>query len=333
MATTAFHYPGEDSGMPRAVVALGGNALLGADESATVENQRQHARETVQSLQVLRDQGYELALTHGNGPQVGTLLLEQEDAEGVPEYPLDVLVAETQAQVGYIIASEFDRAFETTSASLVTRVLVDPDDPAFEEPSKPIGPYYDDAEAAAPARAEGAASGEFEMRAVTTPAGESAYRRVVPSPRPTQVLEADHIRSLVESSATVVCGGGGGVPVSSGENDGLHGVAAVVDKDYTSRLIAEDIDAELLVMITDVPCAYENFGTADQEPLRELSPSRVRELLDAGTFGEGSMAPKMRACARFVEGTGGTAVICDESNLAEALTDDAGTTITAKPSS
>lgn len=302
--------------MERVVVALGGNALLGSDESATIENQREHARETTSALAALQDRASDVVLTHGNGPQVGSLLLEQEDASG-PEYPLDVLVAETQAQVGYVVASEFDREFDARTVSVVTRVLVDPADPEFEDPTKPVGPYYDEQEAQ---------SRPFDVTEVTTPEGETAFRRVVPSPRPTDVVESRQIRTLLADGATVVCGGGGGVPLVETAG-GREGVEAVVDKDYTSKLIASAVDATTLVMVTDVPCVYRAFGTPEQEPLQSLTPSRVRELLESGEFAEGSIRPKMEACVSFVEHGGERAIVCDRTNIEGALAGTAGTTI------
>jgi len=305
--------------MQRAVVALGGNALLGSDEATTDPNQREHARETVDALDALVERGFDLVLTHGNGPQVGSLLLEQSAAD-VPERPLDVLVAETQAQVGYVVASEFERVMDARTVTVLTRVRVDADDPAFDAPSKPIGPYYDRDEAAAL---------DFETARVQTPGGEPASRRVVPSPNPTSVVEAEEIRTLVEDGATVVCGGGGGVPIVD-DGQATRGVEAVVDKDHTSRLIADVTDAALLVMVTDVPCASREFGTPEQEALRTLSTERAQQLLDAGEFADGSMAPKIGACIDFVAGPGpgDRAVICDRTNLSEALDESGGTTIT-----
>lgn len=302
--------------MQRAVVALGGNALLGRDEAATIENQRRHARDTVLALDGLRERGYDLVLTHGNGPQVGSLLLEAESAAGTG-YPLDVLVAETQAQIGYVVASEFDAAFDARTAVLVTRVVVRADDPGFDDPTKPVGPFYDEREAK---------SRDFHTARVTTPEGELAYRRVVASPEPTRVVESDRIRTLVADGATVVCGGGGGVPMVE-TRDGRSGVTAVVDKDHTSRLVAETVDATLLVMLTDVPCASRGFGTDAQEPIRSVTPDGARDLLDADVFGTGSMRPKVEACVRFVEDTGGRAVICDDATLDMALDGEAGTTV------
>jgi carbamate kinase len=301
--------------MDRVVVALGGNALLGRDEDATIENQRRHARESVAALDVLRARDCGLVVTHGNGPQVGSLLLEQEAVGG--QYPLDVLVAETQAQIGYVLASELDAAVESRSAVLVTRVVVDEADPAFDRPTKPIGPFYDESETA---------TLDFPTAAVTTPDGAEAFRRVVPSPVPERVVEADRIQTLVDDGATVICGGGGGIPMVESAS-GLTGVPAVVDKDHTSRLVAETVDARVLVMVTDVPCAYRDFGTDSQRPIRELCPAEAHALLRTGAFGPGSMAPKVTACARFVETTGGRAVICEEGNLPAALDGDAGTTI------
>lgn len=302
--------------MSRCVVALGGNTLVEGDEQLTVETQRAHIGDTIAALGALRERFERFVFTHGNGPQVGARLLEQDAADG-PEAPLDVLVAETQAQIGYLIATEYERAWTEPATALVTRVHVDPEDPEFDDPSKPVGPYYDEAEAE---------DRTFETTRVTKADGTRAYRRVVPSPIPIGVVESEAISCLADKGSTVVCGGGGGVPVVDSPGD-LTGVPAVVDKDYTSRLVAEAVDASTLLMLTDVPCVYRGFGTQDQEPLRKLSVDRARELLDAGEFPAGSMGPKVEACADFVADTGGRAVICDDSNLSAALDGDAGTTI------
>jgi len=299
--------------MSRYVVALGGNALLRSGEG-TVADQRARIRETNAALAPLRD--HDVVFTHGNGPQVGHRLLAEEQSEG-PAEPLDVLVAETQAQVGYLLQSGLD-GFGTL-APLITRVRVNPDDPAFDDPTKPIGPYY---------TADEAAETEFPTTEVHRDAdgSDTAYRRVVPSPVPEAVCEADHVATLVESDATVVCGGGGGVPVVPGD-DGPEGVPAVVDKDHTARLVAEAVDADAVVMLTDVDAAYRGFGTDDQTPIRTSTPADVRALADRGVFPAGSMRPKMLACARFVDETGGRAIVTSPERLADALGGDAGTTV------
>ncbi|MFC7166147.1 carbamate kinase [Halospeciosus flavus] len=299
----------------RTVVALGGNALLPPD-GETADDQWRRVRETADRLAALRERGRSLVCTHGNGPQVGNRLLEQEHTD-TPDFSLDVLGAETQAQIGYQLQQALDDATDVTAnaVTVVTQTRVDPDDPRMDEPSKPVGPRY---------TAEEAATKPFATTEVETESGETAYRRVVPSPKPIEILEADHIAALVHEDTTVVCGGGGGVPVVE-ENGELRGVEAVVDKDYTSRLVAERTDADDLLFLTDVDYAYRNFGEPDEEPIEEATPDELRDLLDAGEFGEGSMRPKIETCIEFVEGTGAHAIITTPENVERALDGETGT--------
>jgi len=306
------------AGTGRVVVALGGNTLLGEHGPWTFEEQLGVIERTAGRVATAVDAGYDVVLTHGNGPQVGNRLLQQEHAEETPQLPLDVLVAETQAQIGYLLQQALDNALAgpTEFITVVTQVVVDEADPAFEDPTKPVGPFYTESEAAAR---------PFETRAVST--GERPYRRVVPSPEPVEVVEADEIARLVERGDLVVCAGGGGVPVV--RDDGLRGVEAVVDKDRTSGLLASALDAEALVVLTDVECAYVNYGDPDQRPLGRVTVEELRDHLEAGEFGEGSMWPKVEACLRFVEGGGERAVITSPDRLAAALAGEAGTRLWA----
>ncbi len=299
----------------RTVVALGGNALAPSGE-ATIAAQRERIEATADQLRALHDEGHELVLTHGNGPQVGALLRQQE-ASDASARPLDVLVAETQAQIGYLLQQAVDERVDASVASVVTQVEVGPDDPAFDDPSKPVGPYMS---------AEQAREREFETMEVTTADGETAYRRVVPSPEPTRVLESERIESLVADGQPVVCGGGGGVPVTVAAEE-IEGVPAVVDKDYTTRLVAERVDSEVLVMATDVPCVYTDFGTPEQTPIEDAAAAEMREHLASGEFAEGSMEPKVRACLRFLDAGGERAVVTGTENIAAAVAGDAGTQI------
>ncbi|MBP2250034.1 carbamate kinase [Halarchaeum solikamskense] len=309
--------------MSRFVVALGGNALLRSGEGSVAE-QRARIAETRDALEPLHERGHDLVFTHGNGPQVGNRLLAEEESEGDAE-PLDVLVAETQAQVGYLLQSGFGDAFGGPPAPVVTRVRVDPDDPGFDDPAKPVGPYYTASEAA---------EKPFETTAIHGGGGDGTrYRRVVASPDPVEILEADHLAALVENGAgPVVCGGGGGVPVVPSDDAGstpgdYEGVPGVVDKDHTTRLVADVVDAETVVMLTDVDAVYRNYDTDDPTPIRETTPSELRALREADEFPAGSMRPKVSACARFVDETGGRAIVTDPESLVAALDGDAGTTV------
>nr|WP_231754022.1 carbamate kinase [Natronomonas sp. CBA1123] len=299
----------EAGGVTRLVVAVGGNALA-AD--GTFEAQHRTVRETASSL--ADAVGNErLVVTHGNGPQVGNVLLEAEAAD-TPDRPLDVLVAETQASLGGLLQRHLDAALDRSVAALLTRVLVDTDDAAFDAPTKPVGPWYAEVEAERK---------PFETKRIGS--GERPFRRVVASPEPTEVLDAEAVDVLLSSGQAVVCGGGGGIPLTR-TVDGFDGVEAVVDKDHTTRLIAEAVDADRLVFLTDVSRAYLDYGTDDQRPIESVDAETARSYLEAGEFDEGSMAPKMRACAAFAE-AGGEAVVADIDAVESALAGEAGTVV------
>lgn len=304
--------------MTRTVVALGGNTLLRRGEG-TIAEQRSRIRETLPALDALSDGEGDLVLTHGNGPQVGALLLQQE-ADGGPARPLDVLVAETQAQIGYLLQQELDNRLDDVAVSVVSQTVVDADDPAFDEPTKPIGPFYTDAEAA---------EKPFETTEVRRSDGTPARRRIVPSPAPVRVVESGRVRELVETGAVVVAAGGGGVPVVETADGDLRGVEAVVDKDHASRVLAEAVGASRLVVLTDVEAVYLDYGGPDQRALGEVTPADLRRHLDSGEFAAGSMKPKVEACAAFVEAGGDAAIITSPERLPDALVGEAGTRVRA----
>lgn len=303
------------------VVALGGNAFADEDRGLTMAGQFRFAARAMAALGPLLDGS--LALVHGNGPQVGHMLVRVEESLGKAyAIPLEVCVAETEGELGYVLAQALrnalaDRGVSRPIASLLTQVRVDADDPGFARPSKPIGPWYDAAQGNA-LRERGFALVEDSGRGL---------RRVVPSPAPRSIVEAVVVRMLLDAGAVVVCAGGGGVPVV--ERDGrLHGVDAVIDKDLTAALLAEEVGASRLVVLTAVPCAYADFGLPSQRALRRLTPPAARRLAAEGHFAPGSMAPKVEACARFVERTGGRALITSPARLDAALAGDDGTTFT-----
>lgn len=296
----------------RAVVALGGNAILDGDG---FEDQVDAVRRTAREIGSLVDDGVDVVVTHGNGPQVGELMLQQE-ASGRDSRPLDVLVAETQGQIGYLLQREIDAAVDDdVAASTVTQVEVDADDPAFDEATKPVGPWYTEDEAR---------EKEFEVAEVGE--GDRRYRRVVPSPEPESVVESRWIRRSVDAGCTVVCGGGGGVPVVAGD-DRYRDVEAVVDKDRTSAIVAEDVEADALVFLTDVSHVYLDYGDGDERPIVRARSEEMREHLAAGEFGVGSMKPKVESCVRFVEATGEVAAVAGLGELEAALEGDAGTQV------
>ncbi len=302
--------------MGRVVIALGGNTLLGKQGRATVEAQVETIKASALEIVGAINAGHEVVLTHGNGPQIGNLLLQQESAPETPQLPLDVLVAETQAQLGYLLQRALDNELdgEQDFLTVVTQVVVDPDDPAFEDPSKPIGPFY---------TPEEAREKDFPTRPVAS--DDRPYRRVVPSPRPERIVEADEIRGMVDRGNLVICCGGGGIPVV--HREGYEGVEAVVDKDRTSAVLASAIDASKLVILTDVDHVYRDFGTDSQRPLETVTPTDLDPLLEEGHFGAGSMRPKVIAARQFVEAGGDLAVITTPDRLTDALTGTAGTRV------
>jgi carbamate kinase len=296
----------------RIVVAIGGNALIAAGEDGTWERQLAHARTIAEEVVALRAAGHELVLTHGNGPQVGALALQQESAD-LPELPLDALTAMTQGQIGYLLETavgQVDAAVPT--ATLLTRVLVDPDDPAFAAPTKPVGPFYDGERARALTRERGWAMADDAGR---------GWRRVVPSPRPHTVLGAGHVRALLERGAVVIAAGGGGIPVARD----LTGVAGVVDKDRCSAELALDIGADLLILCTGVPRVALDFGTRWERELATITVADAERALAEGEFPPGSMGPKVESAGHFVEASGGRAVITARGRLRASVEGDDGT--------
>jgi carbamate kinase len=297
---------------PRVVVALGGNALLRRGEPAEAELQRRHVLEAASALASLAVD-HELVITHGNGPQVGLLALEAEAYKEVAPYPLDVLGAESQGMVGYLLVQALRNELPMQAVvAVLTQVVVGADDAAFGRPTKPIGPVYSPLEARTLAREHG----------WTMAADGRSLRRVVASPLPRAIVEATSIEVLVGSGAVVVCAGGGGIPVVE-EAGLLQGVEAVIDKDLTAALLAETLRADRLVLATDVPYVERQWGTAAAERIEAATPQALRSL----TFAEGSMAPKVDAACRFVERTGATCAIGALSDLAAVARGTSGTQI------
>jgi carbamate kinase len=316
----------------RVVIALGGNAMTGPDGSATPQAQRDAIREAAGHIADVVASGVEVVLTHGNGPQVGNLLVKNEmAAHVVPPVPLDWNVAQTQATIAFTLADELDaalaaRGLPQRTAGLVTRTLVDVDDPGFREPSKPVGRFLPREEAE-----RFVSLGQFwEDR------GERGWRRVVASPEPRSVVDSPAIRALAAAGFVVVCAGGGGIPVTDDDGDGaaLRGVEAVIDKDLTAAILARELDADTLVIATDVPNVMVDFGTPSQRPLGRVTAAEIREHAATGQFARGSMGPKVEAALRFVEGGGSAgdrrrAVITSLEHIADAVSgDDAGTVLT-----
>jgi len=301
----------------RVVIALGGNALLRRGQPMTADNQRANIRSAAERIARVTE-GNEIVVAHGNGPQVGLLALQAAAYVDVPAYPLDVLGAQTEAMIGYVIEQELGNLLpeEQPLATILTMVEVDRDDPAFGHPTKPIGPVYPRDHAVVLAADAGWS---------IAPDGDG-FRRVVPSPAPTRIFEIRPIRQLLEHGTIVVCAGGGGIPTMFDESGDLRGVEAVVDKDATSAMLAEQLDADLLVIATDVDAVYLGWGTPGQERLDRATP----EELDRLGLDEGSMGPKVRAAARFVRATGKRAVIGSLDELAELVCGTAGTIVESR---
>ncbi len=298
---------------PLAVVALGGNALLRRGEESSAANQHDAARAAARVLGPVSERT-RLVVTHGNGPQVGLLALKEDAyAEGAP-YPLDVLDAESGGQIGYVIELELDNVVDhQDTVAVITRVLVDADDPAFHDPSKFIGPVY----------MEHRAHELADERGWTIKPDGDMWRRVVPSPEPREIVQLHAIQQLVESGFLVVCVGGGGVPVIA-TPEGHEGVEAVIDKDLASSLLAVGLGADLLVLATDVEAVYLDWGTPTQRAIGTANPAELR----AHTFPGGSMGPKVEAICRFVEATGGRGAIGSLDDIAAIIDGTAGTQVT-----
>ncbi len=306
------------------VVAVGGNALIRDPHHVTVKSQYAAARQAAVSLGELASAGHKLAVVHGNGPQVGYILRRMEIAKKqLHEVPLDSCVADTQGALGYnlqmAIGNEMRvRKLERRSATVVTQVLVDRNDEAFQNPVKPIGSFMDKDEALRRQNDDG--------WNVVEDAGRG-WRRVVASPQPQEILELEIIRQLVEAGVLTVAAGGGGIPVAYGGNGELEGVEAVIDKDKAASLLARSLNADRLVISTAVPRVCVNFGKPDQKELEQITAAEAEELAAEGHFAPGSMLPKIQAVVAFVKATGNEGLITDPDNLSAALTGNAGTRI------
>jgi carbamate kinase len=303
----------------RVVVALGGNALLKRGEPMTAENQRINVRVAAPALAAVAKE-HQLVLSHGNGPQVGLLALQAAAYRDVDPYPLDILGAQTEGMIGYVLEQELGNAMppDVPLATILTMVQVDPDDPAFQDPTKFVGPIYSKADADALTAEKGwvfKADGEH-------------WRRVVPSPEPQTIFEIRPIRWLLDQGTVLICAGGGGVPTMflPSAQTTLVGVEAVIDKDLASQLLARQVDADLYVMATDVDCVYADWGTPQQRPLAQVTVDELRGL----SFPAGSMGPKVEAACRFVEETGGRAAIGALTQIQQIVDGQVGTQVVAK---
>jgi carbamate kinase len=310
-----------------AVIAIGGNSLVKDKAHQSIEDQIQAVNETCMHIADMIQQGWTVAIGHGNGPQVGFVLRRSELAnqvEGIHEVPLDVCGADTQGATGYMLQqslyNEFlKRGIDKKAATVVTQVEVDRSDPAFQNPTKPIGSFMEEAQAVE--------KKEKESWSVVEDAGRG-WRRVVPSPLPIRVVEEPAVKALIDLGMCVITVGGGGIPVVADVSGSLQGIAAVIDKDFASSLLANAIGAELLIISTAVEKVALNFGKQDQQWIDRMTVAEAKAYLAEGThFAKGSMAPKIQACIWFIERGGKKAIITDPDNIGRALAGETGTTI------
>jgi carbamate kinase len=299
----------------RILVALGGNALLRRGEELTVENQRRNVRTAAEALAPIGRE-HQLVISHGNGPQVGLLALQGAAYDKISAYPLDVLVGQTEGMIGYMIEQELGNIlpFEQPFATVLSMVEVDPEDSAFQNPTKPIGPLYTEEESRRLSEEKGW---------VMAPDGDR-FRRVVPSPLPKRIFQIRPVRWLLERGCIVICAGGGGIPTMYGADGKLHGAEAVVDKDRASALLARELEVDFFLMATDADAVYLDWGQPTQRAIRRASP----RALAAYDFATGSMGPKVEAAVEFAERTGKTSAIGALSDLVRILHGEAGTIIT-----
>lgn len=308
----------------RIVVAFGGNALIKPGQEGTPWEQWENAEATARRLLPLARDGHDLALVHGNGPQVGQILIQVEEAVNkVPPLPLDVCVAASQGSIGYLLERALVNAFAKAGirrqvVTIATQVVVDPDDPGFKRPTKPIGPFYTKFRAEFLIHKQGWNMVEDSGR---------GWRKVVPSPRPRAIVPLEPIRQAIEAGHLVIAGGGGGIPVYRDAHGAYVGVEAVIDKDYTASLLADGLGADLLVILTGVDQVSINFGRPDEAPVPRLTVAEARALLAAGQFPEGSMGPKVRSAIEFAGKAGHEVLITSAARLAQAVRGRAGTRI------
>ena len=305
-------------------IALGGNAILQPGQDGTADEQFQNVLSTAEQIGQLVKDGHEVVITHGNGPQVGNILIQQDKArDSVPAMPLDVCGSQTQGFIGYMLQNSLYNVFaelglDRNVATVVTQVLVDKEDSAFDNPTKPVGPFYDK---------EHADKMMEEKNEDWIEDSGRGWRKVVPSPIPESIIESPIINDLVRNGEIVIASGGGGIPVVKEDNK-IHGVEAVIDKDRAGCLLAEEIESDIFLVLTDVSNAYINYGEEDEEAIGEISIEDMQEHIEKGHFGEGSMKPKVQAAVDFVKNGGQQAIITSIEKVSEAVHGEAGTRIT-----
>ena len=309
---------------PLAVIAFGGNAILKEGERGTQEEQIRHTDEACDLMSQIVQRGYDLVIVHGNGPQVGNILIQMEEAANkIPPFSLDVCVAISEGSMGYMLERSLRNQFRKRNlrkevACLVTQVMVDPRDPAFENPSKPIGPFF---------TAYRAAALRKEKKWPMIEDSGRGYRRVVASPLPQQVINLEVMKKLVSEGMCVIAAGGGGIPAYYDGHDNIKGVEAVIDKDYTSSLLAAELKADLFVILTNVESVFINFGKKTQKPLNRVRLKEIKRYHAKGQFPPGSMGPKIQAAINYIEAGGKEVVITSARELSRAIRGQSGTHI------
>lgn len=306
----------------RAVIALGGNALIKEGQKGTIYEQFSNTRKSAKSIVQMIKNGWDVVITHGNGPQVGAILLQNKEAKNItPSMPLGICVAESEGLIGYMIQQCLSNTLkrehiDKSVIALITQVIVDEDDPSLSHPTKPIGPYYTKGEAK-----------QMEKDGVKMIKQPRGWRMVVPSPDPQRIVESHIIRQMLDDGIIVIASGGGGMPVVEKEGWGLTGLEAVVDKDLASERLAEAIDADLLLILTEVEKVFLNFGTPDQKALDKVTLNELKKYYKEGQFPEGSMAPKILSAIRFLEAGGRKVIISHIDKGWDAVQEKTGTHI------
>jgi carbamate kinase len=309
----------------RIVIALGGNAIKLPQQEGTCEEQFANVRAASQHILEFIQHGFEVIITHGNGPQVGNLLVQQETGSSqVPAQPLEICSAMTQGQLGYMLQQALMNELKSHSlnlnvATMITQVLVDREDPDFAHPSKPVGLFYDRR-----TKEKLEAERGYRMKQVL-PSGEAPFRRVVPSPGPIRIVEVMALKKLVDAGMIVIASGGGGIPVILNDRGEFQGIEGVIDKDLAGEKLAEAVAADILMILTDVPNAKLGFGTPEERGVSRMNVTQAKKYLQEGQFLEGSMAPKVRACIRFIEYGGEEAIITSLDRAWSAVQDQEGT--------
>jgi len=306
----------------RAVIALGGNALVKEGQKGTIYEQFSNTRKSAKSIVQMIKNGWDVVITHGNGPQVGAILLQNKEAKNItPSMPLGICVAESEGLIGYMIQQCLSNTLkrehiDKSVIALITQVIVDEDDPSLSHPTKPIGPYYTEDEAK-----------QMEKDGIKMIKQPRGWRMVVPSPDPQRIVESHIIRQMLDDGIIVIASGGGGMPVVEKEGWGLTGLEAVVDKDLASERLAEAIDADLLLILTEVEKVFLDFGTPDQKALDKVTLNELKKYYKEGQFPEGSMAPKILSAIRFLEAGGRKVIISHIDKGWEAVQEKTGTHI------